>query len=76
MFKQRFFKIESLTVLVLIFVICGNCLLYGSNSFQRKTFDGLNTGDQFGKRVATAGDVNNDDYDNFVMCSPLNDING
>ncbi len=75
-FKTTYFKIGSLAILVLNILICGNSLLYSNNTFQRKIFDGQNTGDRFGESIATAGDVNNDGYDDFLMCAPQNDMNG
>ncbi|MBV6479509.1 MAG: hypothetical protein HGGPFJEG_02283 [Ignavibacteria bacterium] len=37
------------------------------DAMQRKIFNGLNTGDQFGYSVSTAGDVNGDGYDDIVI---------
>ena len=37
------------------------------DSFQRKIFSGLNTGDNFGISVSNAGDVNGDGYDDIII---------
>ena len=37
------------------------------DSFQRKIFSGLNTGDNFGISVSNAGDVNGDGYDDIIV---------
>jgi hypothetical protein len=37
------------------------------DAFQRKIFNGLNTGDNFGISVSNAGDVNGDGYDDIII---------
>ncbi len=37
------------------------------DAFQRKIFNGLNTGDNFGVSVSNAGDVNGDGYDDIII---------
>lgn len=43
------------------------------DAYQTKTFTGLNTGDQNGYSVNSAGDVNGDGYDDIIIGAPNND---
>ena len=47
--------------------------LDGSNGFR---IDGENRGDQSGRSVSSAGDVNGDGYDDLITGTPYTDING
>ena len=47
--------------------------LDGSNGFR---LDGENRGDQSGRSVSSAGDVNGDGYDDLITGTPYTDING
>ncbi|MBK8552539.1 MAG: FG-GAP repeat protein [Ignavibacteria bacterium] len=40
------------------------------DSFQRKIFNGLNSGENFGISVSNAGDVNGDGYDDIIIGAP------
>ena len=40
------------------------------DAFQRKIFNGLNTGENFGISVSNAGDVNGDGYDDIIIGAP------
>ncbi len=46
------------------------------DAMQEKFFTGQSAGDSFGFSVSTAGDVNGDGYDDFIIGSPYNDAGG
>ncbi|MBK8552533.1 MAG: FG-GAP repeat protein, partial [Ignavibacteria bacterium] len=47
-----------------------------TDALQQKTFDGVATGDEYGRSVSSAGDVNGDGFDDVIIGAPKNNAGG
>ena len=54
----------------------GNIELSSLNGVNGFVLQGANAGDNAGRSVGTAGDVNGDGYDDLIVSAPLADVNG
>jgi len=47
-----------------------------TDALQQQTFDGVVAGDEYGRSVSSAGDVNGDGFDDVIICAPKNNAGG
>ena len=47
-----------------------------TDALQQKTFDGVVAGDEYGRSVSSAGDVNGDGFDDVIIGAPKNNAGG
>ncbi|MBK6772319.1 MAG: FG-GAP repeat protein [Ignavibacteria bacterium] len=48
----------------------------GTDALQQQTFDGVVAGDEYGRSVSSAGDVNGDGFDDVIIGAPKNNAGG